>query len=118
MCHKYNVSANHFDTIVSVNTFEHDKYYVKSLKNICRILKHDGLFFFSCTSGDHHEHGTVKNNPNDSPFTSKINGWKDYYKNLFESDIRNAIDIDKIFKKYEFNTARGGKDLQFWGIKK
>jgi SAM-dependent methyltransferase len=107
-----------FDTIISTNAFEHDKEYEESLKNIVTLLKPKALFVFSCSAPPTPPHGTLTASPRSS-LTLKI-GW-DYYKNLVEKDIRDAIDIDKNFHPYEFKLLeRGGewaKDLQFWGIK-
>ena len=116
--HEFNHPDESFDTIISTECFEHDKYYIKSLKNIVRLLKSGGMFIFSCATTGRKEHGTSKTTPQDSPLTNNIDGWNDYYKNLEESDIRNAINIDEIFSKYEFSSQFITCDLYFWGIKK
>jgi SAM-dependent methyltransferase len=120
-CHLYDGSDNLYDTIISTNCFEHDMYYKESFKNIIRLLKPGGFFIFSCASLTHHEHGTMKSKPQDSPFTTKIEGWKDYYKNLSEFDVREVIDLDTVFSQYEIRDiihSENFADLQFWGIKK
>ena len=105
-----------FDTIISVNSFEHDAEYKQSLLNIVRILKPGGLFVFSCSGPGTLEHGTKEFDPTAS-LSSEI--W-DHYANLTEEDIRAVLDIDKLFTPYEFklhNRRKGmGTDLQFWGI--
>jgi SAM-dependent methyltransferase len=108
--HGYN-ETEQFDTIISTNAFEHDRRYLESIVAISlRLLKPKGLFAFSCASLGSQEHGTSDHYSNLSPHTN------DYYKNLVESDIREALDFDEHFAAYAF--AVNGVDLQFWGIKK
>lgn len=121
--HEYYETDEKFDVIISTECFEHDMYYEKSLKNICRMLKSKGLFLFTCATIGREVHGTQTITPESSPLTSDINvdGWNNYYKNLDEKDIRNAIDIDNIFSEYEFRLKQfpnDPDDLYFWGIKK
>lgn len=120
LIHEFNYPKQYFDTIISTECFEHDIYYKKSLKNICRLLKPCSLFLFTCATTGRAEHGTQYKSPQSSPFTSmtKNKKWNIYYKNLIEDDIREAINIDKIFKIYEFKTNDDNHDLYFWGIKK
>jgi SAM-dependent methyltransferase len=112
--HKFNYPNESFDVIISTECFEHDMYYEKSLKNICRLLKPNGLFLFTCATDGRGEHGTQRTTPENSPMTALSN----YYKNLNQNDIMNCIDIDKIFIQYEFSTNNNPCDLYFWGIKK
>jgi SAM-dependent methyltransferase len=119
--HEFNHPDESFDTIISTECFEHDMYYEKSLKNICRLLKSGGLFLFTCATIGRPEHGTIRTTPENSPLTSNISEWSNYYKNLEESDIRNAINIEEIFSVFEFSIKKSLKDpddLYFWGIKK
>ena len=116
--HEYDADDESFTCICSTECFEHDQYYPKTLKNIVRMLEPGGLFFFTCASPGRPEHGTPRTSPNDSPFTSKIADWSDYYKNLAEADIREVLDIDEIFSEYEFSVDTRHFDLQFYGIKK
>jgi len=114
---EFNYPDESFDTIISTECFEHDMYYEKSLKNICRLLKSGGMFIFTCATIGRPEHGTQRNSPNDSPLTSVIEEWSNYYKNLEEQNIRTAINIDNIFLEYQFSTRQYPFDLYFWGIK-
>jgi SAM-dependent methyltransferase len=118
--HLYKAKDNTYDTIISTECFEHDMFYKESLQNICRLLKPNGLFLFTCAGIGRPEHGTPRTTPKDSPFTttSNIEEWQTYYKNLEEKDIREAIDIEQIFVKHEFSTNKEPSDLYFWGIKK
>lgn len=117
--HELNFRSEMFDFIISTSVFEHDVFYYLSLNNIVRMLKPGGMFLFTVASTGHGEHGTLRTTPSDSPNTTAIPLWANYYKNLDESDIRFCIDVDDIFSKYEFEmdyTYVG--DLYFYGIKK
>jgi len=105
-----------FDTIISTNTFEHDKYWRQSIPALITMLRPGGLLLFVC-SHDHPEHGTVNAHPRRSP-TSRIEGWEDYYRNLSKEDIRDILNLDEIFAEYEMGYSEDGRDLQFWGVKK
>lgn len=106
-----------FDVIISTECFEHDKYYEDSLKNACRMLKPGGLLLFTCATIGRPEHGTVRTTPHDAPLIQGITQWEDYYKNLTEGDIRNSIDVDNIFRQYQFSINNNTHDLYFFGIK-
>ena len=116
--HEFDAIDDIYDTIISTECFEHDMYYKKSLINIIRMLKHGGLFLFTCASTNRAEHGTLRKESNSSPLTSRIPEWNEYYKNLTEKDIIEAIPVDDIFSEYEFISERNDEDLYFWGIKK
>lgn len=128
-----------YDTIISTECFEHDRFYRETLRNALRMLRPGGLLIFSCASTGRPPHGVSTANPESSPFTSQIEEWKDYYKNLTEQDIREAIDIDANFTmryswtcssspetghmhtvamaRYQFMYCPTSCDLYFWGIK-
>lgn len=114
--HEYQGPDNHFDVVVSTEMFEHDQFLHLSLPNMIRVLKSGGLFFFTCAGPGRHEHGTKRTEPTASPFTSSIEGWGDYYKNVDEKMVRSIIDVDSLFSEYKFNYVP--TDLQFYGIKK
>jgi len=116
--HEYSAPDEEYDIIVSTECFEHDKYWDKTLLNIIRMLKSGGLFFFTCATTGRAEHGTSKSEPLTSPLTIRIEDWKNYYKNLTEQDIKEILEMDKIFSEYEFNVDEKHHDLNFWGIKK
>jgi SAM-dependent methyltransferase len=110
----------HFDTILSTECFEHDMHYKESLANIVRMLKPGGLFVFTCASTGRGEHGTRRTTPNCS-FTTQLtdddDNWADYYKNLTEEDVMEAIPCDEIFSNYAFYYNKRSHDLYFYGIK-
>lgn len=114
--HKYDAPYESFDFIISTECFEHDQHYKESLLNICGMLKSGGMFLFTCATTGRAEHGTKRTSPEDAPLLS--GEWGDYYKNLTEEDIREAIPVDKIFSDYKFEVDDKHKDLNFYGIKR
>jgi SAM-dependent methyltransferase len=108
-----------FDVVMSSECFEHDMYYIRTLQNMIRLLKSNGLMVFTCASTGRPEHGTLRSIPSDAPFLHEMDEkWANYYKNLTEDDIRAAINIDDIFSSYNFEYEAESCDLYFWGIKK
>ncbi len=107
-----------FDTIVSTECLEHDRYYAETLKNIVRLLKPGGLFLMSCATTGRPEHGTLRTTPQDAPLLQQFdNEWANYYRNITEEDVRAAIDINKIFSNVEFSIGHETNDLYFFGVK-
>ena len=81
-----------------------------------RLLRPGGLFFFTCASEGRAEHGTRRTTPQNAPYIAEMG---DYYRNLVEKDIRDIINIDELFYKYEFQQRSFfPQDLYFWGLKK
>jgi SAM-dependent methyltransferase len=116
--HEYRADEESFDTIISTECFEHDKYIALTLQNIVRMLRPEGLFTFTCATTGRAEHGTRRTDTYSSPLTtsSEEEDWGDYYKNLTEEDFKQMLDFDSIFSSYEFNVE--GTDIRFWGIKR
>lgn len=114
VAHKYNSDVL-FDVVLSTNAFEHDMYFKLTLKKMVKLLKPGGLMFF-CGSSSHKEHGTTRTSPWTSG-TANINNkkWANYYKNLVEKDITNALNLEEIFS--EFSLKDEEKDIRFVGIK-
>lgn len=107
-----------FDVIISSECFEHDMEYVESMKNIVRMLKHGGLFVFTCASTGRAEHGTLRTSPGCSFSTrGSDEDWKNYYKNLTAEDVCAAIPCQTIFGKFAFYFNAESHDLYFWGVK-
>ena len=113
--HEYPGKDEEFDIIVSTECGEHDMYWKESLLQTVRMLKPGGIFVFTCATHGRAEHGTRRSQPKDAPLLQ--GEWSDYYRNLDESDIRSAIDIENAFESFEFLVHEGHRDLQFWGIK-
>jgi SAM-dependent methyltransferase len=136
--HELDLPDDTFDVVISTECFEHDKFYRETLQNACRMLKPGGLLLFTCASTGREEHGTVAAHADSSPFTSATQGWDSYYKNLTEEDVREAIDVERLFTvrcrwtcgdrpgihdhtlkipKYQMIYCDNSMDLYFWGIK-
>jgi SAM-dependent methyltransferase len=110
---------NTFDTIISTECFEHDPEYKESFVKIYNMLKHDGLFCFTCASTNRPEHGTKKTTPNDSYGTiGNLQDMSDYYKNLTEIDINEVLPLNNLFSVWDTYYNSNSKDLYFVGIKK
>ena len=108
-----------FDVIISTECLEHDRFYIETLRNIERLLKPGGLFLMTCATVGRPEHGTLRTTPQDAPLLQQINDrWANYYKNLTESDIRSAFDVDAIFSEYHFSVCNETYDLYFYGLKR
>jgi len=108
-----------YDTIISTECFEHDKFYALTLQNAVKLLKPGGLLVFTCAGLGREEHGTSRNGSEwASPLTTQHPDWNNYYKNLTSEHIRAVLPVDSIFSKYQFtNTERPMQDLYFFGIK-
>ena len=116
-----------FDTIISCECWEHNPFYKESIQNAVRMLKSGGLFFFTCATTGRPVHGVSYleeqcskqyDNWKTLPNVERENWDNDYYKNVTEDDVREAIDVDNIFSSYEFEVEENHCDLFFWGIKK
>jgi hypothetical protein len=66
----------------------------------------------TCATTGRDKHGTTRTSPKDSPFTT------DYYMNITEEDFRQAVDVEKEFSMFAFETRQNPCDLYFYGIKK
>jgi len=116
--HEFSPSAQ-CAVVISTECFEHDMHYEATLKNCVRILKPGGLLMFTCATVGRPEHGTERTTPSDSGTTSiGDEAWGNYYKNLTEGDIKNALDLDTIFSSYAFEVNCSPNDLYFWGVTK
>jgi SAM-dependent methyltransferase len=110
---------NTFDTIISTECFEHDPEYKESFNAIYRMLKPDGLFFFTCASTGRLEHGTRRTSPRDSYGTiGNLEDMSDYYKNLTEIDLNDVLSLNNLFSVWETYYNSQSHDLYFMGIKK
>lgn len=121
--HEYDAPDGSFDVVTSSNAFEHDIHLEKTFKNMLRVLRPGGLFFFCCPGPGFPEHGTARTDSWAAPHIAKKNdAWKSYYRNVEESQIRSFVDIDAAFSSYEFSVYRYRNRvwtvLRFWGIKK
>jgi SAM-dependent methyltransferase len=109
---------NTFDTVISTECFEHDAEYAESFLKIYKMLKPDGLFFFTCASTGRPEHGTRRTTPQDSYSSNIEHNFSDYYKNLTENDLNDVLPLDLCFSSWDTYYNSETKDLYFVGIKK
>lgn len=110
----YDAPNKSFDVVCSTECFEHNPYWLETFNNMIRMCKDGGLVFFTCATTGRPEHGTTRTTPQDSPFTSEWN----YYKNLEQSDFTSVINFDSIFDNYIFEHNPFTCDLYFYGTKK
>jgi SAM-dependent methyltransferase len=110
--HELTFPINTFDTTISCECFEHDKFWVRTFKKMYDLTKHNGLVVFSCATIGRPEHGTTRTSPADAPFTN------DYYRNLTAEDFEGAFDLDNMFSEYQFAVNQWPADLYFYGVKK
>jgi SAM-dependent methyltransferase len=112
--HEYK-PGKQFDVVVSTECFEHDPFWKETLANCVALTKSGGVFLFTCAYYCRAEHGTAKSgSPEAAPHVVTLFG--DYYKNLGEKEIEEALDLKNLFAQYECSHEAG--DLRFWGIKK
>jgi len=133
--HEYNELDCSFDTIISCECWEHNPFYKESILNAIRMLKSGGFFIFTCATTGRPVHGTKSQDAEDKknkktkqgnssenwvtmPNVSNSNWDNEYYQNVTEQDIRELINLEKIFSFFEFETNHGHCDLYFIGIKK
>lgn len=108
----------YFDTIVSTECFEHDPEYEESFLKIYSLLKKNGLFLFTCASTNRAEHGTKRTSPYESYGTiGNLDDMVDYYKNLTEVELNNALPLNEKFSKWNTYYNAESCDLYFVGIK-
>ncbi|PRF64474.1 hypothetical protein C6Q09_24600 [Burkholderia multivorans] len=116
--HELGLPPNTFDVIVSTECLEHDRYWDQTLRNAVRMLRPGGLLLITCATEGRPEHGTRRTTPQDAPLLEFADSeWADYYRNLTETDIRAALNIDETFSYVEFSTNDETHDLYFFGIK-
>ena len=100
-----------YDVSISTECLEHDEYWSLTLQNMYALTRPGGLMLMTCATTGRREHGTRRSSPGDAPFVG------DYYQNLTEQDVRQALEIESLFQTWEFKTNSSTKDLYFYGIK-
>jgi len=133
--HEFIAPEGTYDVVTSNECFEHNPFWVETLKNMIFLCKKGGLVIVTCTSDNFPEHGTRRTTQHDCPLTQNLTyqiddlkfPWYSYYQNLNEKDFRRALNFDEHFSSYEFTDiiADSLKDwapdihsLGFWGIKR
>jgi len=106
-----------YDVVCAFEVFEHDPYYDLTVKNMIDHLRPGGLFIMSCAYLGRDEHGTDHSSTHASPFTSKIDDWKNFYKNRTPEDFRSITYWDRLRLGY-WGINEGFSDLYYRGFKK
>lgn len=106
------------DVVISTEMLEHDMFWVESLRNMLRLLRSGGLMVITCATTGRPEHGTSKTKNTDSPFTTQVPEWANYYRNLDTNDFIYALNPELNFDEFEITLDLDHKDIQFYGIKK
>lgn len=99
-----------YDTIISTEMLEHNKYWKESLWNMLSLLKSGWLMLITCAWEWRPEHWTTRTSPVDAPFTN------DYYMNIYTCDFIEAFNPDIYFSYYDI--SKYGTDFRFVGVKK
>ena len=97
-----------FDTVISTEMLEHDRYFADSLNAMFEFTRPGGLLLITAAGFGRKEHGTSEVNPHDSPMTP------DYYCNISVSMLLQGLDLTK-FSWYTISFVK--TDIRFAGIK-
>ena len=106
------MSKKQFDVIISTEMLEHDKYWVKSLRAMVRLLRSGGLLLITAACTRRREHGTTAMSSGSSPHTN------DFYKSVTCSDLNMGLNFSRNFSEHRCVVSPNRKDVHFWGIKK
>lgn len=109
------VSDNKFDIVLSVESFEHNSYWIETFTNMFNLVDDKGIVIFTCATRGRPEHGTFRTDPYSSPGTSSSDN--SYYMNLGIDDFKNNFNLDQWFKSHKFYVNRITKDLYFYGLR-
>lgn len=99
-----------YDTVISTEMLEHNKYWKETLQNMYKLLKDEWLLIFTCAWEGRAEHWTTRTTPDDAPFTN------DYYRNVNEAMLREALNLEELFSEFEVSNKE--LDFRFYWIKK
>lgn len=101
-------SIKKFDCVISTEMLEHDEYFGESLNAMFNLTKPRGLLLITAAGQGREEHGTRRNNPQDSPLT------RDYYRNIDVPMLLQGLDLTR-FNWYTISYVKN--DIRFAGIK-
>lgn len=74
-----------YNTIISTEMLEHDKYWLQSIQAMYKLLAPGGLLLITAAGKNRAEHGTARTTPEASPHTT------DYYKNITIPMLQKAL---------------------------
>jgi SAM-dependent methyltransferase len=109
--HEYNPEKK-FDTIISTEMLEHDKFREMSLKKMVELLKPGGLLIFTAGGYNRTEHGTHQAASFGSPFTL------DYYGNIHIDLLTKVFNLEEVFSRVIIDYLTPINDIRFVGIKR
>lgn len=100
-----------FDVCLSAECMEHNPEWIATFANMVRMSR--SMVIMTCATTGRPEHGTARSHPGSSPLTVPL--W-DYYRNLTDTDFREAFDLDSMFQQYWFEVNTSSSDLYFLGF--
>ncbi len=109
------VSDHKFDIVLSVESFEHNSYWIETFANMISLTDDEGILIFTCATRGRPEHGTFRTDPYSSPGTSSSDD--SYYMNLGIDDFKKNFDLDQRFKSHGFYVNNITRDLYFYGLR-
>jgi SAM-dependent methyltransferase len=112
----YDAPDGSFDTVISCETMEHNPFWKETIANMIRVCRAGGLVVMTCATTGRPEHGTTRTEAADSPLTIGL-GWE-YYKNLTEQDVRQALTMQNLLRPFAFFPNRASYDLYLIGFKR
>lgn len=95
-----------FNTIISTEALEHDRYAEQSLCRMIDLLTPDGLLLLTCATVGRAEHGTSSHEPTASP------GTNDFYANIPPEMIQSVM--SRSFRCWSVEVCHG--DMYAWGL--
>lgn len=101
-----------YDTIISTEMLEHDKFYEKSLLKMLDLLKPNGLLVLTAGGHNREEHGTSRSSGFASPHTL------DYYGNIYIGQLSLILKPEINFKRVMIDYITPINDIRFAGIKR
>jgi SAM-dependent methyltransferase len=116
------VPEDHFDVVISGQTFEHDSYFWKSLENIKAVVKKEGIVIIIVpSSGGFHQYPVdcYRFYPDSALVFAEIlnaNVLEVMWNNKFAAAAINdptSIDIRSIIFNHQFDTATGDLGMVF-----
>ena len=108
-------SSGAFDTVISCECFEHNKFWLETFINMIRMLRPGGLCVVSSAAPGRMEHGTNRRSAESS--LTAVFAHSDYYRNLGISDFESRIELRNHFQSFGFAVPNYSNDLYFVGVK-
>ncbi len=112
----YDAPDDSFDTVISCEVMEHNPFWAETIRNMIRVCRPGGLVVMTCATTGRPEHGTTRSEAADSPLTIDL-GWE-YYRNLTEQDIRQALPLHDLLRPVAFFSNLVSHDLYLIGFKR